>query len=152
MIVQPIKFVVATAVTGLLLFTQPEAMAGSWSFKPGLDGGPHLFEYRHDDSDYSHLSETAPAKQHPRNVPYTITLHNPTKFTIAYAINDQKEPRLKPGESVKWTIMGSKENQAHFKISFDNGQMKRIGYRLENNTSFDFHDKGKGIDLYKRRK
>jgi len=143
--------VITTVVGGLLVVTQQQAMAGKWIFKPSLDGGPHLWEYHHDDSDYSHLSDTAPAMPHPRNVPYSVTLHNPTRRTIAYSLNDRQEPRLKPGESVKWTIMGSRENPAHFKIAFDNGQQKQIRYRLDNNTVFVFHDKGNGINLYKRK-
>ncbi len=131
---------------------QQRAIAGSWLFKPSLDGGPHLWEYQHDDSDYSHLSDTAPATPHPRNVAYSITLRNPTKWTIAYALNDKTEPRLKPGESAKWTIMGSRENPARFTVRFDNGQKKNITYRLENNTDFVFEDRGAGVDLYKRRK
>ena len=141
---------IITSLGGFLLFGAPQAMAGSWIFKPSTDGGPHLWEYHHTDSDYSHLSDTAPAKPHPRNVPYSVTFHNQTKFIIAYSLNGEKEPRIKPGESVKWTVMGSKENPAHFKISFDNGQKKEIRYKLENNTVFDFHDKGAGVDLYKR--
>lgn len=153
MIARVIKAAVLTTVVGgLLVVSQQQAMAGKWNFKPGFDGGPHIWEYQHDDSDYSHLSDTAPAKPHPRNVAYSVTLHNPTNFTIAYSLNDQKEPRLKAGESVKWTVMGSKENPAHFKIEFDNGQKKQISYKLDNNTPFVFHDKGAGIDLYKQEK
>lgn len=152
MIARLIKAVVMTAVVGgLVMVTQQQAMAGRWIFRPSTAGGPHIFEYQHDDSDYSHLSNTAPATPHPRNVPYDITLHNPTKFIIAYSLNDQKEPRLKPGESVKWTVMGSNENPAHFTIRFDNGQRKQITYVLNNYAAFDFHDKGAGIDLYKRK-
>lgn len=143
---------IAATVGTLLLANSQQAQAGKWLFKPSLDGGPHLWEYKHDDSDYSHLSDTAPAKPQPRNVPYSITLHNPTKWTIAYSLNDQTEPRLKPGESVKWTIMGTKDNPAHFKIAFDNGQKRQVSYKLENNAQFDFHDKGAGIDLYTRKK
>jgi hypothetical protein len=140
-----------TVVVGLLVVTQQQAMAGEWVFKPSLDGGPHLWEYHHTDNDYYHLSDTAPAKPHPRNVPYSVTLHNPTKWNISYSLNDQKATRLKPGESVKWTVMGSKENPASFKIAFDNGKNKQIEYRLENDTVLDFQDKDKGVDLYKRK-
>lgn len=139
------------AVATVLVACTQQAMAGSWIFKPGTDGGPHLWEYQHDDSDYSHLSDTAPSRPQPRNVPYSVTLQNPTSWTIAYALNDQQEVRLKPGESVRWTIKGSKDNPAVFKISFDNGQKKTIRYRLDNNSSFDFREKGNGIDLYKRK-
>src|SRR4051794_24558406 len=108
---------VAAVVTGLVPGTQQRAMAGSWLFKPSLDGGPHLFEYRHDDSDYSHLSNTVPPVPHPRNVAYSVTLYNPTNWHIRYSLNDQTEPQIRPGESVRWTVMGSKENPALFKIA-----------------------------------
>src|SRR5262245_7200338 len=137
MIVRLITAVVIVSGVGLMPFSQQRALAGTWVFKPSLQGGPHLWEYRHDDSDYSHLYDTAPAKRHPRNVPYAVTLYNPTRWTIAYSLNDQQEPRLKPGESVRWTIMGSKENPAVFNIAFDNGQKKQLRYRLDNNLSFE---------------
>jgi hypothetical protein len=139
------------AAATVLVACAQQATAGSWVFKPSLDGGPHLWEYHHDDSDYSHLSDTSPPAPHPRNVPYSVTLYNPTRWTIAYGLNDRREPRLKPGESVRWTIMGSRENPAVFQIAFDNGLRRTVSYRLENNASFTFADTGNGLNLYKRR-
>lgn len=151
MIVRFIKVGIAIVVVALVSFAQQQAMAGEWIFKPSLDGGPHLWEYHDSDSDYSHLSNTSPARPHPRNVRYSVTLYNPTRWTIAYSLNDRKEPRLKAGESVRWTIMGSKENPAVFNIAFDNGQKKLVRYRLENNSAFTFRNQGKSINLYKRK-
>jgi len=150
MIGQLIKTAIITTVLGgLLLISQQQALAGKWLFKPSLEGAPHIWEYQHSDSDYSHLSETAPAKPHPRNVAYSITLHNPTKVALSYTLNDQREPRIKAGESVKWVIMGSKENPAHFKIAFDNGDKKVIRYKLENDAKYHFRYTDKRLNLFK---
>ena len=138
-------------ICGLLLGTLQQATAGEWLFKPGLDGGPHLWEYKHDDSDYSHLSDTAPATPHPRNVPYSVTISNATQRTVIYTMNDKSEVEIKPGHTGKWTVKGSKENPAVFKVSFDNGQQKEIEHKLENNATYKFEDKAKGIDLYKKK-
>ncbi|MCY2978274.1 MAG: hypothetical protein NTU79_06365 [Planctomycetota bacterium] len=139
----------AFAFCGLLEATQLKVIADGWSFTPSLDGGPHLFEYHHDESDYSHLSETAPAVPHPRDTQYSITLHNPTNVAIAYAINDQPEQRIKPGVSVKWSVMGYKDNPAQFNIRFDSRDNKQISYHLENNMPFDFYLKDDRLDLTK---
>lgn len=143
--------VTAAAVAAVLLGIPQPATAGKWVFKPSLNGGPHLWEYHHTASDYSHLSNSAPAAHHPRDVAYSVTLHNPTRWTVSYSLNDQREPLLKPGESVRWTIMGSRENPAHFAISFDNGRKLQVRYDLKSSGVFEFHDKGAGIDLYEKR-
>src|SRR5436305_1160830 len=83
---------------------------------------------------------TWPADPHPRDVRYTVTLYNTTNWTIGYSLNDQREPRIGPGESVRWTIMGSRENPAVFNIAFDNGARRTVQYRLQNNASFDFKE------------
>jgi hypothetical protein len=142
-----LKIVVLVAGAVLQSSQQP-VRAGQWSFSPGTDGGPHLFVYHDSESDYSHLSNESPPTPHPRNVPYTVTLFNPTSWTIGYSINGNGEPRLKAGETASWTIVGSRENPAVFNVSFDNGQGRQVGYKLENNKSFVFREENGGLNLH----
>ena len=81
-----LRLALVVTATGVLvvLAGAHEAKAGGWSFKPSLDGGPHLLEYHHDDSDYSHLSDAAPQIPQPRNVAYSVVLHNNTNVPIGY--------------------------------------------------------------------
>lgn len=140
---------VVVVVVGAMLLMHQQALAGDWFVSPGVSGGwPHLIVYQHDDSDYSHLSNESPPQAHPRNVPFSVVLHNPSGISISYSINNQKSHTLKSGDSVKWIILGSNENPASFNISFNSGGRK-VNKHLDNFAMYDFQGQTNNIDLAK---